>query len=465
MNGTDCDAASVKKCDKRKAKTVHHSNKLISGDVKSTIKTFLSNEHNDSMADFETPPKVVKRAPKVQASKVVKSRSRRKQPDIRKALSKRDDKPQDYSHLPEDAQIELALAMSKAECNSNSNDDSSEPFSLESYEFKAKNAKGNCWEFFNIPKKANARFKWNTKCTQLTRRKDDVQREKIRNKVDELLLDNIIVESSHSNRPSSPEYFTVPEYTTYDIYSKFLQRICVSERILFSINSCEEHTTGSIRSYYTNNLVELSNVPSGALLKDWSKIPGRDSIYDGIESSHNENDETGAVATSSQPMFIADDVEGTSDKCFDNTQSPMHIEEQEPPNDEVEQEREREHEQDQEHGQEHGQEHEHEHDEDERERLNLNKTISNQMEEQYDNQDSDSDSDADVTVVMDSDDIQLKVDAINSKIRLSQNFSDYIQPAVVTYESTSTVRAPSPDLFDDEDDDIVMNEEIRKFLK
>lgn len=441
---------------RKKMKSVHRNDKAI--DSKSTIKTFFSNDNNDSMADFEIPTKVAKRPSiKPTQSKVAKSsRTRRKQPDIRKVLKKQDAASENYSYLPEEAQLELALEMSKA-----ATETLDQPLNLQAYEFKPANAKinGDFYEFFNKPKRTNARFKWNSKCTPLTRRKDDVQKNKIRDKIDELLLNNIIVESSQTKHTESPIYISLPEYIPYEIYSKRLQRICVSERILFEVNGCETHTKSNILSYYTNNLVERSELEADVLLRDWSKIPGRDSVYDGIT---NEIDKTDTTVISSQP-------ESKSGDCFDENEfndaetnesatptevqqkyldAPMETDELK--HKEVQQKIEQ------------------------MNQVNAEITenkfidqISRQELHQSDGLKSHDDNendgeDADVTVVMDTNDIQLKVDAINTKIRLSQKFSDIFQPTVVTYETTShTLRAPSPDLFDD-DDDYEMTDEIRK---
>lgn len=431
---------------RKKTRSVHHNDKAT--DSKSTIKTFFSNDNNDSMADFEIPTKVAKRPPikSTQSKVATSSRTRRKQPDIRKVLKKHDAASENYSYLPEEAQLELALAMSKAAAET-----PDQPFNLQAYEFKPANAKtnGDFYEFFNMPKKTNARFKWNSKCTPLTRRKDDVQKNKIREKIDELLLNNIIVESGQTKRSESPVYFTLPEYIPYEIYSKRLQRICVSERILFEVNGCETHTKSNILSYYTNNLVERSELEAGVLLRDWSKIPGRDVIYDGT-TNEIEIDKTDTTVISSQP-------ESTSGDCFDENEfnnaqnnengttevqqqyldAPMETEELK-----------------------------HKEDQDNENELSHAVELTEQVSKQEPNQTDGvtSNDDADVTVIMDTDDIQLKVDVINSKIRLSQNFSDIFQPTVVTYETTShTLRAPSPDLFDD-DDDYEMTDEIRKNL-
>lgn len=436
---------------KKSTKTVHRTDTLTNDDTKSTIKSFFSNENNDSMLDFEIPAKVVKKAPKpLSSSKTAKgSRARRKQPDIRKALGKRNAANDDYSHLSEEAQLELALAISKTEAT----DASKQPFSLEAFEFKSTNSNTNenFFGYFSRPKKTNARFKWNSKCTQLTRRNDDTQKQKVREKIDEILVNNIIVESSQSKCLQEPELISLSNYSSYEIYSKNLQRICVPERILFEINGCAEHSSCNILSYYTNNLVERTDLRAGVLLRDWSRIPGRDSIYDGfttsatsqqsdhintdtesdsgnIEMECNKTDYATVITSQCQPMdnCVTDNDQMNVEKCLEAME---RIEDEQIEDEQIE--------------------------DSESIRPNDNRTV----DDEYQNSAGSSD-DEDVTFVLDSNDIQLKVDAINSKIRLSQS-SDFFHPAILTYDTAATTRAISPDLFDD-DDDIDMDEEIRK---
>ncbi|XP_031631426.1 structure-specific endonuclease subunit SLX4 isoform X2 [Contarinia nasturtii] len=436
INGSSEITTTKHSSDKTKAKSIHRT---MSNDSKSTIKSFFSNEHNDSMADFEIPTKVAKKAskPPVTSKTTKQSRARRKQPDIRKALNKRDDTDTDYSHLPEDAQLELALALSKAESHAATDPIAKKSIDFEAFEFKPKNALANnedIVEFFNMPKKKNARFKWNSRCTQLTKRIDDVQKMKQRQKVDEFLVDNIKVHSHLSNLSQSAS-----NGQAYEIYSNRLQRICMQERILFEISSCDIHSKNNILSYYTNNLVERSELQAGALLRDWSKIPGRDSIYDCIEYA-NDKDKTDEPVMHSQPETIEngnildnqpDDVTEYFDAEKEYSSAPMDIE-----------------------------------DIHECEQRQIQKQFEaskndEQWQEQNQNDVLSSDDDADATIMMESNDIQLKVDAINSKLRLSQNFSDIFQPTVVTLETTHAIRAPSPDLFDD-DDDVEMTAEIHE---
>lgn len=421
--------------DKRKIKSVH---RIAFNDSKSTIKSFFSNEHNDSMADFEIPNKVAKRVSKPVQSKTTKySRTRRKQPDIRKALNKRDEATTDYSHLPEDAQLELALALSKAEADHVASDTvAAESINFDAFEFKPKNANGDLIDFFNMPSRKNARFKWNSKCTQLTKRDDAVQKSKITQKVHEFLENNINVESYLAKLSQSEQNVELAKQAkSYEIYSTRLQRICMPQRILFNINSCDLHSNDNILSYYTNNLVNQSKLKSGVLLRDWSKIPGRDSIYDGVVHT-NEEDKTDKPVMTSQPEAIESNEPGDVLQQRAFLDSPKDV-----PDD-----------QDCEQGQIQTQCND---------RVDEDYEVSMQYTEQNQNDILDADDDVEATIVMESDDIQLKIDAINSKIRLSQNFSDIFQPTVVTLETTHSVRAPSPDLFDD-DDDIEMTDDIRK---
>lgn len=460
----------IKQSTKRSTKTqIRSEQSMANSDTKSTIKSFFSNENNDSMSDFEIPTKVVKKVPKPlkPATKTSKT-SRRKQPDIRKALNKRDVSSKDYHRLSEEAQLELALAMSKAEASKT--DTSSQPFSLEAFEYKAVNAKGdeNFSNFFNIPKRKNARFKWNTKCTQLTRRDNDVQKEKVRKKIDELLVNNIIVESRQTQCAPEPNLFTLPDYSSYEIFSKRLQRVCVSERILFEINGCPDHSGDNILSYYTNNLVERTDLRAGVLLRDWSKIPGRDSKYDSyasdksdtehmenrIESMETENPKTDDVPVISSQSEQMDDCVVDNQTAANERLEPMELDQQ---TEEIEENRDdRECEQNQ-----YCQEFDQNQDAEGIEKDPNPELIENSqiisVENEYHGS-ADSSDDEDVTFVMDSSDIQSKVDEINSKIRLSQS-SEFFEPAVLTYDAGQR----SPDLFDD-DDDIFMvdDEEMRK---
>lgn len=464
-----CEVEIPKQIGENKKKHSHNS-KMI--DTKSTIKSFFSNGINDSLSDFEIPNKVAKKVPKPLPSKTVKSsRSRRKQPDIRKALNKKETTSEDYSHLPENAQVEIALAMSMAETIANASDVSNEPFDFDKYKFKPlnPNTNANFLNLFNRKQKGKGRYKWNSKCTQLTRRQEHVQKSKARKKIDDILLNNIIVESN----PICDQLLAnaLTNYTPMEIHSRRLQRICVSERILFELNSCEIHSNANGQSYYTNNLVEPSKHRAGILLRDWSRIPGRDAIYDNSTQSTNDinddnddvnvnvtNDKTDATVIPTSPVYESqiDDNESEHDMNPDDIDSTKNDSNNEMANINQRQQT-----------------------------SNSVDTINNRVRSpaqqtsssvdtienrvcspmDYENDAitdaGNLDDDVDATLLIDSDDIQSKVDTINSKIRLSQNFSDIFQTPILTFDAIATTRTISPDLFDDDDDnDIDMN--IRK---
>lgn len=414
------DGTSSRKTDRKRTK----SGKSVAGDTKSSIKSFFAHESSDNLSDFETPMKLAKKFPKIASSKAKTSRTRRKQPDIRKVLNKQT-ADSDYSHLPEHAQLAVALALSKAEFQNT--ESSEQPFSLESYEFKTTNSISSegVFELFKLPRKANARFKWNSKCTQLTRRKEEVQGTKVRDKIDELLLNNILVEQAKIT-PISDD---LTDYTPYDVRSRHLQPICMSERILFEMNSCDMHSNSNSLSYYTNNLVERSELEAGALLKDWSKIPGRDCKYDG-ESTTEKTDQS--QPTEAADNSIVNSSQHTNEEATEDAQDHLNTQLETaaitPPMPTE---------------------------------MDVDEKLKDEAETDVNMENEDKLPDEDVTLIIDPNDIQLKVDLIN--IRLSQHCSDIFEPAVVTYEANAGVRALSPDLFDD-DDDIDMAEEIRKIF-
>lgn len=138
-----------------------------------------------------------------------------------------------------------------------------------------------------MPKKINHRVaqKWKTRYTALTRRNDQQQNEKRKKIIDDFMLDSILITSrlkrTNNNLQIDCDFL-------YEISNKLLQRVCMPERTLFELNRNEIQINQNLSSYYTNNLVEVSLVECGALLKDWSTIPGRDCVFDGIFSENNK---------------------------------------------------------------------------------------------------------------------------------------------------------------------------------
>lgn len=227
--------------------------------------------------------------------------------------------------------------------------------------------------------------KWKTRFTALTRRSEQTQKEKQKEKVDELLLDNILIESRLKRKTAESDG---SRDFLYEIYSPQLQRVCLTERILFEINRSEVRSSQQLFSYYTNNLVEVSSAAAGALLKDWSLIPGRDRKFDGIFADEPEE----RLETNS--IEIAEQLERDEQSLKNNS----NMFEAEPPEEEpVESAR----------------------------------------------------GDEDVTIIVQSDEIETRLNEINTQIRLSQNFAR--SPSDISTDG-NTQRCPSPDLFDDIDD-------------
>lgn len=110
--------------------------------------------------------------------------------------------------------------------------------------------------------KQKPRRKWDTKCTALTRRDPKTQKTKCEARITKMIKDFVISDVCCGPRP-----FT-------QVTSQNLSSFHIAERLFFDTHS--EADRRSICDFYTNNLCEISNIPAGVLLRDWSLIPGRD---------------------------------------------------------------------------------------------------------------------------------------------------------------------------------------------
>lgn len=107
--------------------------------------------------------------------------------------------------------------------------------------------------------------KWMKKCTRLTRRNPDIQKKLMEEKV-QILLNEEFLEHPYYEK-------TDRNYKTTSI---LLKNYYSQENQAFFKNSLEQKSSIIFESYYVNNLVPKSNTSVGCLLRDWSKIPGRD---------------------------------------------------------------------------------------------------------------------------------------------------------------------------------------------
>lgn len=115
INKTEENSKEDKVCDSEKdhdaPKSVQSRKQEKSDSVNRTIKKFFSGDDNDSMFDFDVPAKVPRRnASSATKKKPRTSKRRNAQCDIRSIINK-----QDPAELTEEAQLALAIALSKGE--------------------------------------------------------------------------------------------------------------------------------------------------------------------------------------------------------------------------------------------------------------------------------------------------------------------------------------------------------------
>lgn len=266
--------------------------------------------------------------------------------------------------------------------------------------------------------------------------------------MDELLLNNILIESQKTPKTNANDSIDI-----YEIKSQLLQRFCMPEQILFNVNGNGERAHQCIHLYYTNNLVEASTVEAGVLLRDWSKIPGRDCVFDGMQLSENIHE--GEDSNENNKNNNNNDGERENEPDFMETNFVNDIIEE---RNEVKSQR---------NASISSLEISSTYEQKELTNLDTNSSKNDNDEDQSSCKavinfpiQSDND-DAEKTILMDTCDIESRLNLINSQIRLSQNFVELLATNTTTFDSDSTQlidrivfnRGPSPDLFGDDDED------------
>lgn len=308
-----------------------------------TITNFFSNDKDDTLEDFQINTKTIPKAKVIKRAVKKKPTSRKKQPDIRKCLQKPTSDDVFNQLITEHSamdqvdpdQLQLALAISRSLADDEASNSSqaaaqqktdgtsmSVKETIEKFSFKTIHGRpndGDFADFFGAKKQTARGKKWKNRCTPLTRRADDVQTEKIQKKVHDLLLEVLSYESKCRQRILS-------EATGYEVTSTVLQRVCIPERPLFAANAFELDTSKNLNIYYTNNLVSPSKCKAGALLKDWASIPGRDSLFDCVPFSVKrirdieDIDEGGAAMETDDVELMDEHV--NSDKILSTPEFP-----------------------------------------------------------------------------------------------------------------------------------------------
>lgn len=391
-----------------------------------TIVNFFASEKDDSFQDFQETEKPIPKSkiikPKVAAKR--KAPSRKKQPDIRKCLQKNSEDTLNkmmFDHCaldemdPDQLQIALAISRSLADDQETvASDTKSSRVSdsvkeiIQKYSFKSAtaNGSGDFAPFFGLQPKRGRAKKWQSRCTALTRRNEQIQTEKVTKKVNEILMESTI--------PKRKEVAVV-DGSSYEITSDILYKYLLPEKMLFKINSSESMSSDNLNMYYTNNLMSPAKCKSGVLLRDWASIPGRDSLFDCVPSSVRQQreclqSEYDAVEIDELPIIEAcSPLSEASDAIIqeiDNNDVPNAIP------------------------------------------FDVNNDQSHQ----------DVSVDVEKTVLLDQDDIQDQLDVINSQIRLSQLLNTSEEKIQTTADTSDDKtrrfsRESSPDMFADCDID------------
>lgn len=426
------------------------SGQMTSSTTKTTIKSFFNND--DSLSDFEIPEKIMRKPPKKIAPR---SRPRAKQSDIRKAI-KRSALENAVETMSEEQQLQMALAISKNNCGGDIESQ------LAQY---ASTSNAPVAGLFKMKRKA-AKHKWNSRCTQLTQRNELAQGQKIHDKIDEILVNNITVEASTSKNMSSNQ--------VYILKSRKLHKYCMPEQTLYELSHSTARVEDNIHAYYTNNLVEKNAAKADCLLKSWNEIPGRDAIYDDPRFSarkryldSNEMAATDSIEVDLEVAALTQDdleclasendgnlfkpnsdtldslplnenLENQNAEFANNSQKSLEIidEAVEKTMNDIE--------------------HTGKFDSSLPETttatnkdLDINLNVS--AEEDCDKNKQNVTSDNDRTIALDCIDIQLTVDTLNSHLRTSQQFIEEDQTIIVNMASSTSRLSRSPDLFTDED--------------
>lgn len=215
------------------------------------------------------------------------------QPDIRKAISKRE---QLFNHVltencqqdgldPDEVQMALAISESMMDQSGPSTSDTSKfdnPFNsgngkvqsittvLERYGFKCKK---NYTEYelgmITNTKLTTKKSRFIKVPTELTRTTADKRDEMIRLRVMDIMDEN-----------QSQKVDEVFDKFNYIVSSSFLQEFHEQVNTTFKISTDDLPIDDTLLYYYVQHLFEPSYVKADHLLKDWKKVPGRESTPD-----------------------------------------------------------------------------------------------------------------------------------------------------------------------------------------
>lgn len=257
-----------------------------------------STSKETSVSDFINKPstsKEVKKATKIKTKRVTKPKKIKSQTDIRKALSKKDEMIYDAINesCNEDGvdpyEMQLALAISeslkdlskeeqpKKELKETKNFEN--PFNscgkitpistiLERYGFKSKRVYSEYEVETFLNSKPRKRGKYQKVPTILTKATDDERELMIRNRINHILDSHLFAYTQESEKKEIAKI----ERKNPIVYNDSLMEMHEL------VNTCFRRSSESMvhSDYFITELFEIAHNKPGYLLKDWSKIAGRD---------------------------------------------------------------------------------------------------------------------------------------------------------------------------------------------
>ena len=274
------------------------------------------------------------------------------QPDIRKAISKREKL---FNHVltencqqdgldPDEVQLALAISESMMDQSGPSTSETTKfenPFNsgigkvqsittvLERYGFKCKN---NYTEYelgmITNTKLTTKKSRFMKVPTELTRTTADKREKLIRLRVMDILDEN-----------QSQTVDKVFDQFSYKVSSFFLQEFHEQVNTTFKISSDDRPMDDSLMLYYVESLFEPSFVKADHLLKDWKKVPGRESTPDKdvnkellkVTQSSSQNDiiemfQVNSAVSSEEPEQYMKQAEDTSEPVVQEQEASVLVE-------------------------------------------------------------------------------------------------------------------------------------------
>lgn len=113
--------------------------------------------------------------------------------------------------------------------------------------------------------KNSRKLKWAKRFTALTKRTAAIEMKKVNARA-QVVLREFGVELPCGDSTNS--------CASFEITSKYLSKFYMHDNMLFRLHGAVNEA--GVEEFYTNNLLEVSTVKCGCLLKDWRAIPGRD---------------------------------------------------------------------------------------------------------------------------------------------------------------------------------------------